>query len=419
MNQLGLEEKSSVIAPFFIVLFVFFVPISPSLKSIMAGLGLAALLLVPYYRKKIWTAFDTLWARVGLILFVYVIIASFWSDASFSLSYSVIDKYSKAIYIPILAVGFINPKTRSWAINSYFIAMLLTCVLSFLKYNDLFVIRISDDIGEIFYNHIATGFMVAFAVYFAAAIAFDASIGKWQRAFCWLMISAGSYQIFFLSDGRTGYVIYALLMSILIIQKLPVKKAALGILLFFCSIGLVYLSSPLMQKRTVTLISELKLLQQHEKNTSLGHRIQFHRYAYSLFEQHPLLGIGTGGFKLRFAQDKPVPEWPGRLNEPHSQYWFTLVEGGIVGLGLYLAFIGSLFILAFQLSKIGRILILGPLVAVCIGSFTDSIFCYSPVSSVLIIVCAMGAAELLEKRDSKETVKEKDISSSQDAKLVV
>lgn len=419
MKQLFSEEKNVLVAPLFIALFVFFVPISSSLKSIMAGLGIAALLLTPYYRKQLWPAFNTLWGQIGLVLVAYVIIAAFWSEASWSLRYTVIDKYSKAVYLPLLAVGFIHPKTRRWALNAYFTAMILTCVISFLKAKGLFLINNPEDTGEVFYNHIATGFMVALGVYFAAILAFEVHVTKWQKAYCWLMISVGSYQVFFLNTGRTGYVIYALLITLFLVQTLPLKKAALGIVLLLGSIGLVYTLSPLMQLRTAILISDIKFLQQHEENTSIGFRMQFHKYARSLLEQHPLLGVGTGNFKHRFHEEKPVPGWSEKLNEPHSQYWLILSEGGVIGFLLYLSFIGSLFILAFSLSKTTRMLVLGPLIAVCFGSFSDSIFCYSPVGSVLIIVCAMGFAELLGKQVAKEPAKEKISAAFKDAKLAV
>ncbi|MFJ1268162.1 O-antigen ligase family protein [Legionella lytica] len=420
MKQLCSEEKSVLIAPFFIVLFVFFVPISSSLKSIMAGIALAALLLTPFYRKQVVSAYNSLWGWAGIALFAYVLLGCLWSEAPYHLRFTVVDKYSKALYLPILAVGFIHPKTRRWAFNAYFASMLITCVLSFLKQKGMIALNNPVDTGEVFHNHIVTGFMVALAVYFAAIISLEPQVHKWQRIYCWLMIAVGSYQIFFLNTGRTGYFIYAFLMLFLIVQKFSLKKAALGVTLLVASIGLVYLASPLMQLRTGILISDIKFLKKHEENTSLGYRMQFHKYARSLFEEHPVFGIGSGYFKYSFHRDKPVPGWEEKLNEPHSQYWLALVEGGVVGLMFYLTFIGSLIILAFKQSKTMRLMMLGPLIAVCFGSFSDSIFCYSPVGSILVIVCAMGFAELLEKRaTARAAVKEKLYPSSHTAELAV
>jgi O-antigen ligase len=402
VKQILSEEKSIFIAPFFIILYVLSVPVSSSLKSIMAVLSLAAVVLTPYYRKHLWDAFNTIWARAAIVFFAYVVLASLWADSPFSMRLIVIDKYSKLIYLPILAVGFINPKTRQWAFNAYFAIMLVTCVLSLLKHLDFLSINNIGDSGEIFHNHIATGFMVALAVYFAGILSFNANISKWQRAYYLFMMVAGSYQVFFLNTGRTGYIIYGLLMSLLIIQKFSFKKAILGCVLFCGFIGLIYTLSPLMQLRTSLLINDIKFLQQHEENTSLGFRVQFHEYARSLFERSPIIGLGTGSFKYHYAQEQPIPSWDRKLNDPHSQYWLTLVEQGLVGMALLIAFLGSLFITALRLNKENRPMVIGLLAAFCLGSFSDSILCFSTAGTLLIIFCALCFSELLEKKAYKE-----------------
>ncbi len=70
----------------------------------------------------------------------------------------------------------------------------------------------------------------------------------------------------------------------------------------------------------------------------MGFRIQFHDYARSLFVKNPLLGVGTGGFKYNFIKDNPIPAWGPLLNEPHSQYWMTLSEQGLMGMLFLWAF---------------------------------------------------------------------------------
>jgi len=405
------EEKSSLIAPVFIILLVFCVPVSSSLKSVMSVLSLVAIIFTPYYRKYLFYAFTSTWGRVALAFFVFILIASLWSDAPYSMRLSVIDKYSKVIYLPVLAVGFINPKTRRWAFNSYFAAMLLTCMLSFIKQKGYWAYNNPEDSGEIFHNHISTGYMVALAVYFAGILSFETNINKWQRAYYFLMIIFGSYQIFFLNTGRTGYVVYGILISLLIIQKLSLKKALIGMVLFCSSIGLIYTVSPLMQMRTEALISDIKFLKQHEENTSLGFRVQFHNYARFLFERHPIIGMGTGSFKYNFSIDQPVPSWDRKLNDPHSQYWLLLAEQGVLGIIALIIFIGTLFITALKLNNNEtRPILIGMLISFCMGSFTDSILCYSTAGTLLIVFCALGFGELIENKE--ETVTDSHFSSS-------
>ncbi len=394
-----LEEKGNFIAPFFITLFVFSVPISPSLKSIFLVLSLISILFTPFYRQHLFTAFNTIWGRAALVMFLYVALASLWSEAPVSMRLNMIEKYLKLLYLPLFAVAFIIPKTRKWAFNAYFAAILLTCLVSFLKQMHVIAPKDALHMGQVFYNHIATGFMVALAVYWAGVLYFENPESKWERIYYLLVILVGSYQVFFLNWGRTGYFIYGILMIAFLLQKLVLKKALIGVALFGVALSMVYMLSPLMQARTQLLVSDIKLLHQNEKNTSLGLRSQFHDYARSLFEKSPITGIGTGAFKYQYSKDQPIVAWGPKLNEPHSQYWLTLAEQGLIGIVLLIVFLTTLLVTAFNLKETKPIL-LGILIAFVFGSLTDSILCYSPMGTLLILFSALSLGGLVERKSA-------------------
>lgn len=381
-----------LLTPILFVLFMFFIPIYPSLKSIFFACAVGTLLLTPQYNQHILYAFNTIWGRATLLLLVYVVIACYWSPESFPKQFMVVGKYSKLIYLPVIAVGFINSRTRTLSLNSYLAAMFLTCIISILKFTNIVP---SGDPGEVFYNHIITGFMMAFAAYIACLYAVQYK--GWLRTVYSLLVLLMSYQVLFINTGRTGYIVYFVLMALLIVQKFSLKKAVVGVLLFSGAVGIVYHESPTMHNRVHDLISDIHALKANNKNTSLGYRIQFHNYARSLWEKHPVIGIGTGGFKYSFYQDNPVPSWGKELTDPHSQYWMTLSEQGVIGLILLLCFLGSLFITSFQLTET-RPIILGIIISFCIGSFSDTILCYSTAGYLLVVLSALCFGELIEKR---------------------
>lgn len=404
MRLTRIDDKGILVVPFFFILFMFFIPISPTIKSICFACSLIAILSTPRYRKHIIYAYNTLWGWAALCLFLFIVMASLWSPAPYSMQWMVIGKYCKLIYLPILATGFINPKVRSWSINSYLTAIFITCVISILKAKNIIA---SEDPGEVFYNHIITGFMVALAAYLAGLLALQNS--GWLRVIYIFLVLLTSYQVLFINTGRTGYLVYFILMLLLLLQKLSLKRAFVGIILFSGVIALVYHHSPVMQTRIYDLIKDIQLLQQHNKNTSIGYRIQFHHYAKQLMMEHPLIGIGTGGFKYRYSQDVPVPSWGKELTDPHSQYWMTLAEQGLIGLMFLCGFLASLFITSFQLTE-SRPILLGVLFSFCIGSISDTILCYSTAGYLLIVLSALCFGELIEKRIADET-KEDALSS--------
>jgi O-antigen ligase len=378
-----------------ILLLMFFMPLSPVICSILVTMLIGAILLHPVYRQYVLSQYLTLWGMSSLALFLFIMIAGLWSEAPLLLQSEVIGKYCKLAYFPILALGFIPQKTRYWALNSYLASIILTCIVSILKGYGVLQIGIVNDLGDLFYNHIMTGFMVAFACYLSALFIFQHS--NWQRYLYLFVFILCSYQLIFINNSRTGYLAYFLLMIFFIGQKLSLKQALCGIFLFSSIYSLGYFASPIMQSSVNRLLNDVVMFKQNQKNTSLGFRIQFHHYARYLFLEHPVIGQGTGAFKYHFYEDNPIPEWGRDLTDPHSQYWMFLAEQGIVGFTLFLIFLGCLFITTMMLRET-RPIMLGLLIAFGVGCLSDSILSYSIVGQLLILVSALCVGELLSKR---------------------
>ncbi len=394
MNLKTLQEKGAYLTPVLFALFVFFIPLSPSLKSVFFVLAIASVLFNPYYNQNLFYAFNSSWGRLALLFVGFVALACLWSPASFSMQMSVLSKYSKLLYLPILAVGFISSKTRFWCMNAYLLSMVVTCITALLKIKGFVHVGNPIDPGELFYNHIITGFMMALACYVAALQGFK--FKGWPRAFYLFVVLITSYQILFLNTGRTGYVIYLLVMGLLLIQKLPLKKAFVGMLVLSALMFIAYSLSPTMQSGIHNLIVDAQSLHANNANSSIGFRFQFHDYAQSLVRKHPFFGVGTGGFQFSFIKDQPIPAWGKLLNDPHSQYWLTLSEQGLIGAVLLGLFFASLFLAAFKLTEY-KSLLLGILITFCVGSSFDSILCYSTIGYLLIVFTALSFGESIEK----------------------
>ena len=207
-----------------------------------------------------------------------------------------------------------------------------------------------------------------------------------------------SYQILFINTGRGGYIIYALLMLTLLLQKLNKRQVILGILLLMGCYGLCYKLSPLMQERVVALYSDF-LHYKQDKNTSVGFRIQFHKYANNLFKRHPFMGNGTGSFIYYFDKENPVPFWHDmhgykhtKLLEPHSQYWLMAAEFGLTGFFIFTLFFASLVKGSFLLTT-WRHPAIALLILIFIGNFSDSLLFYSGSGYFFIVLMALFLSE--------------------------
>ncbi len=396
MNVAAWQKQGRILTPALLVLFVFFIPISPSLKSIFFALALASILFNPFYRNQLSYAFNTYWAKSALLFLAWAALACLWSPAPLALKMTILSKYSKLFYLPLLAVGFIDRKTRFWSIQAYLLAMVFTCIVALLKVNGLVDINDPADPGALFYHHIMTGFMMSIACYGAALYACQFK-GR-VRALYLFIVMLTSYQILFLNTGRTGYVIYLLLIAVFLVQKLPLKKAFISGVVCLVFLFFAYQISPTLQQGVSGIVHDVQLLQQNQEYTSVGFRLLFHDYARAMWTAHPVQGIGTGGFQYTIMEAKPafLKFWGPVLTDPHSQYWMTLAEQGLVGLVLLFGFLGSLFYAAFHLKE-NKAFLVGIIITFCVGSLSDSILCYSAIGYLLMVMSSLCFGEFVER----------------------
>jgi len=376
---------------FLLVSLLCLTPLSSSLRSIIFPLA-AVSLLVQKNTRAVMLAMIKHPASIALfLLFGWILLAFFWSPATWTQSLIIVEKYSKLLYIPLLAAGFQQAKTRTWALYAFLAAMLLTTLI--MMTNTWGLTHVTDKSHSgVFYNHIVTGAMLSLGAWLAFFLGFQ-RIGK-ER---YLLIGLGfllSYAVLFVNTARTGYILYMVLMLVLFMQMLSLKQASILALLFGGLIVICFQSSTVMHDGFYTIIDNLQQYGQ-AKDTSVGYRIQFHLYATSLFSKHPFIGNGTGAFTWYYLMDNPLSTWQVRYFDPHSQYWLFAVEQGLVGLLLLGAFLGNLFRLACKVTQTGPLLI-AFLATFILGCFSDSLLFSSPRGWLLVVMAAMCLGEWYE-----------------------
>lgn len=379
--------KLSAMGPLFLVLSLFFLPLSSTLRSVFISLAVVAFLL----DKNTWGELKALlqrpWMRAVLALVLLAMVGCVWSEASLHQIKPVLLKYTKLLYLPFFVIGFQDKGTRQAAIHAFLLAMCITAVLLIIKSMG-FIQYGGPDPGKLFLNHIMTGAMLALASYFAASFAYT-SEGIRRGLYTVLMVLL-SYTVIFVCTGRMAYLAYAIVMMVWFFQYFKWQKAMLwgsGFLLCFI---LSYQLNPTMQFLAHQAQTDLASYKTDDKNTSLGLRLQFHGYAYQLFKEKPGFGHGTGSFSALFDRDRPVKNWEqGTVWEPHSQYWLMASEYGILGLALLLLFIFSLFWESLEHAK-ARAMSLAIILPFLLGSLTDSLLLYSGTGYCFLLFMGMA-----------------------------
>jgi hypothetical protein len=371
---------------------LFFIPLSPSLKSIFFGCTLIAILFTPALGKKLAPLFKTPWCITAYAFFAFVVLACGWSNADFATQWILLKKYSKFLLLPFLALPFANAILRKRGILVYIFSMLITVCASFLR--ELGFLQLKNiDPGYIFHNHIITGFMVAFAAYLAGLQAFQR---KKARGIFILIFMVFSYFELFINTGRTAYVVYFSLIVLLLFQCISLKYLP-PILLAFCSIFWYISHHPsALSSGIVSATTEWNHYQKNSIETSLGYRMQFHAYAKSLFLQSPVIGKGTGAFSAHFHEDKPVPSWGDELLDPHSLYWLLAAEQGLLGLLLYASFLIALLLQARRLSE-NKCLLQALVLSTMVGNLTECLTFYSAAGYLFIFLVSLCLGEGIQR----------------------
>jgi len=279
--------------------------------------------------------------------------------------------------------------------------------LSYLVYLqvDLTAIGIVPD-GEyaissnptVFKKHITHNFFMAIAIYFWLLALAKQLDQVWQgnsRAVVWLFVYAGLIiaafiNLFAMVDGRTGWVVFGVIPLAFGIQRFGIKGLALGAATSVLIAAVAYLTVDNVQQRVDKGIQEVSDFQSGaDQKSSVGERMMLQISGWQAFTNAPLLGHGIGGVKNAVAPY--TAQFEGEpFQNPHNQYLLLLIQGGVLGLGLYLAFIISALLGSYRTSWSASYL--APvLLMFVVGNLLNSFhYDFSESVAFILLISALG-----------------------------
>ncbi len=381
-----IQETAHLLLPASLGLLLFFLPISSTGKSVFLWLStVLILMLMAIEKEKAIAAFRHPLSLLGLVLFVWIVIAMSWSSATLAEQLSSVKHYSKLLFLPLFLFAFDETKRCRWVIPGFFLALLLILLLSLLNLSGLTHWYVLDPTA-MFRNHIITSFMMAVGSFTAATYALKAPRFKGLYALLALVFAT---HILFLNTGRMGYLIFFALSLVFLIQHMAKKQWFIGLIVGLLILGGVISQSNVIQKQWIITQHHLSIYQKGEKETSVGLRFQFYKFASEAIAQKPLLGHGTGSYHALFNQSGHFKPDSVGCDDPHNQYLFTWFEQGLIGLLIFLAFLGYAFFQGTKkLPPQRRFLTQGLIIAFTMGSMTDSYLFYSGTGFLFCILIA-------------------------------
>ena len=390
-----MRDRLTIAQPYLLAACVFAIPISVSLKSIVLPVCIVANVLTVRHWRTVLETIKSPVVVTALLLLAWCLLSIGWAPPHWPETKAVIGKMLKLLSLPLFAVGFLHRRTRQYAQTAFLAAMAMTAVISLSMAVSGNIFMGGADAGTVFNDRIMTGIFVGMGAWLAAHLALQA--GGRKKWWLWAVFLICTVQIVFANTGRTGYVIYVLLAICFSFMHLTFRQTVQFLFAFGLLATAAYWLSPTLAKTVDITIYNIMHFQQVAHSSSIGYRVGFHQFAKTLFLQHPFFGTGAGSFSWHFDQQQPMPFYSYRLFEPHSQYWLIMVEQGIIGLLLLLAWLTSLVWLMLRVRQ-SRAMLLFAFVSIGVSSFSDSMLLYSATGYLLSIFAAMALGEHIERR---------------------
>jgi O-antigen ligase len=270
------------------------------------------------------------------------------------------------LFIPILMIFFHDERYRHWAWIGFTFAGILSVLLSDIK--DLGIVDLNPHYASAtIKNRITHSMFVAFFTFYCLHKSYESPhFAKLYLALCVLSL----HNLFFVVEGRTGQIIGLALIILFAFQRFTKK----GILLSLIAIAMLmaaFLNFSDKAKRINEGIENSKAyleqnLDPELRVTSVAARYVIWEYSLKLIAEKPLLGHGTGSFVSQYKQI--ATEDSNFRIHAHNELLMVGVQLGLLGIIVYLGFIGCQCYSASQLVGENKFLAQGFLLTLIITS---------------------------------------------------
>lgn len=339
MQASNISKGAEVLAKWSAIAIGFSVPISTALDNILLFVVLISWLVSAGFMQKLTVIRTNPVAIAALVFFGSLGVGCFYGLGTGTEAKHYLGKYLDVLFIPILICLFREEKARRHAIAGFMLAMTVTLILSYVIQTGLFphnrLLQGEVNNAFVFKWQLTQNIFMAFFAYLLAVKARYSETPRMRMLFA-LMAVLAFYNVLFMVQGRTGYVVLAVLLVYFCFTQLRWKGLAVAL-----SVGLVmgvagYYGVGPMQNRVQSAASEVAVWKPGQGGrTSSGLRLDYYTNSLAIIRDHPLFGVGTGGFEKAYSE-KIRNTAMAPSNNPHNQYLLITAQLGVLGLGLLL-----------------------------------------------------------------------------------
>ena len=323
-----------------ILLCLFFVPINKPLTNIFIFLALIFSLLGERTIERYKAACKEPVAVGTGIWFLILVLFTVYSPAGAE-RWIALGKF-KALLYPLIAVTLLEtPQWRKRTLLAFGLSASLILMISWGQFLGIFRLR---DIAQgnsaymytVFKDYSQQALLFLILAALGASLAHSA-VDINRKRFLWLLSAAAFFNVLFLLQSRTAYLIAIPLLLYWLWQIIGNRRS---LILGSVILGLVIIAASFtsrVQDRMQQARQDLSHYSVNHEATSLGIRIELWKRTIPIIQAAPFLGHGIGQWQIEYEnQTKGLPNFEGfRMEHPHQESLLILSEQGIVGFFIF------------------------------------------------------------------------------------
>lgn len=317
------------------------IPVSVALDNLLLLVVLASWLAGGNYARKWGALRDNPISLCALLLFGLLLFGMLWGNQSVRVSGDYLLKYIDLAFVPLFIYYFRDPIARQNGLFALAGTLMLVLGLSFMVKAGLLpegdVIRGVPHSPVVFKFRVTHNFFMAFGVFLFTWLAINTPAREPSRLIWFLLASLAAGNVILMVEGVTGYLTLFALLLLLAATRLPRRVAISSFIAAPLIVAaLIAMPGPLAQ-RTATLVAELRSWHPGvaARDSSSGLRIEFYRNTLDIIADHPVVGVGTGGFPNAYATRVRGTDMLATRN-PHNEYLHIAAQLGLPGLAAML-----------------------------------------------------------------------------------
>ncbi len=351
-------------------------PISVALDNLLLAVILLAWLAGGNWRGCLqrWNRAPVAWAALALL--ALLVLGCAWGPGNVEDNLHFLRKSSHLLLLPLLIASPWRERDREYALLAFAAAMGLTLTISYCYWWQIIpvesTVNRSAQNPVVFKLHITQSILMAYAAYLAAVAALLAPTRS-RRLLLTGLAGLAAFNVLFMVQGRTGYLVLGGLAAWFFFDRFRWRGLALAAGGGAVLLGIAYALHLPMVDRLLLMSRDYELWRAGSGGeTSIGARLDFYRTSLAIIAEHPLFGVGTGGYSKAYAQataGSGLTVW----NNPHNQYLLNTVQLGIFGLCALLALFASVWRGARALTPPLRLATQGLLLSIALGCLLNSL----------------------------------------------